>query len=117
MSKQTTICVSPETLKTWNELSARTRIPISTLVKEITENIQKMLDLQEVGRTLLFMSDFSPDNRHIVHIRVSDANTFGIPPELPMSEVEKAFGYARDPKTNTVIDLREKSQELKKGEK
>jgi len=111
MSKVTTISVSQETLATWNELSERTRIPISRLLKEITENIQKQLDLMQAGRCLNFLTDLYIDkqtaNLPKTIIRLSDANSFGldaIPAEL-RKEVLKAFDYDEN-----FHDLREKKE-------
>lgn len=94
-SKQTTLTVSQETLATWNELSERTRIPISRLLKEITENIQKQLDLMQTGRCLNFMSDLYIDSKTAnlpkTIIRLSDANSFGLdglPPEIRKEVLE-----------------------------
>ena len=85
----TTISVSPETLATWNELSEQTRIPISRLLREITENIQKQLDLMQAGKCLNFLTDLYIDKKTAnlpkTIIRLSDANSFGLdalPPEL-----------------------------------
>ena len=114
MSKQTTISVSPETLATWNELSARTRIPISTLLKDISETIQKQLDLMESGKKLLFMADFyNKDNVPKTIVRLSDAFTAGIPSELNRDEVLKAFGY--EMKDGHLIDTTEKKEEVAKA--
>ncbi len=117
MSKQTTMSVSPETLKTWNELSERTKIPISTLVKEITENIQKQLDLLSPSNRLVFFSDLYIDKKTanlpktVILIRLSDSSSFGfdsIPDELkPL--VLKAFGYKRG-KNGELIDTTEKEE-------
>lgn len=107
----TTISVSPETLATWNELSERTRIPISRLLREITENIQKQLDLMTRDRCLNFLTNLYIDSKVATLpktiIRLSDANSFGldsIPAEL-RSDVLKAFDYSTDGK---FTDLREK---------
>ena len=115
MSKQSTISVSPETLATWNELSSRTRIPISTLLKEITENIQRQLDLLQDGRTLSFFTDLYIDSKvanlpkTVILIRLSDSVSFGldsIPDEL-RPQVLKAFGYEHT-KDGRLIDTTEK---------
>lgn len=110
MSKQTTISVSPETLATWNELSNRTKIPISTLIKDITANVQKQMDLMQQGH-LLFLTDLYIDSKTAnlpkTIIRLSSANSFGldsIPAEL-RNDVLKAFDYSTDGK---FTDLREK---------
>ena len=115
MSKVTTISVSPETLATWNELSKRTRIPISRLLKEITENIQKQLDLMQSGRCLNFLTDLYIDKKTAnlpkTIIRLSDANSFGLdalPPEL-RKEVLESFGYVHNEK-GTLIDTTEKPE-------
>jgi len=119
LSKQTTISVSPESLATWNELSARTGIPISTLLKEITESVQKQLDLMQPNRKLLFMADLYIDkqtaNLPKTIIRLSDANSFGfdqIPQEL-RKQVLDAFGYSTDGK---FTDLTEKPEQTEKQE-
>ena len=114
MSKVTTISVSPETLATWNELSERTRIPISRLLREITENIQKQLDLMQPNHTLNFLTDLYID-KHTANlpktiIRLSDSNSFGldsIPAEL-RNEVIKAFGY--EIKDGHFVDTTEKPE-------
>lgn len=115
VSKVTTISVSQETLATWNELSERTRIPISRLLREITENIQRQLDLMQAGRCLNFLTDLYIDkntaNLPKTIIRLSDANSFGldaIPNEL-RKEVLKAFDYSTDGK---LTDLREKKPDV-----
>ncbi|MGA2522906.1 MAG: hypothetical protein ABSF65_01985 [Candidatus Bathyarchaeia archaeon] len=113
MSKQSTISVSPETLSTWNELSTRTGIPISTLIKEIAESVQKQLDLMQTNRKLLFMSDFyNKDNVPKTIIRLSDYNSFGFDqiPQEYRKIVLDAFGYSTDGK---FTDLREKKESEK----
>jgi hypothetical protein len=115
MSKVTTISVSQETLATWNELSERTRIPISRLLKEITENIQRQLDLMQTGRCLNFLSDLYIDkqtaNLPKTIIRLSDANSFGLDhlTKEQRDEVLKAFDYSTDGK---FTDLREKKPDV-----
>jgi hypothetical protein len=105
MNKQSSISVSPETLATWQELSARTRIPIARLLKEITANVQKQLDLLDPDRTLNFFTDLYIDShtpnlpKTLIIIRLSDATSFGLdflPVEL-QEQVMKAFGYERQP--------------------
>ncbi|MGD0644391.1 MAG: ribbon-helix-helix domain-containing protein [Candidatus Bathyarchaeia archaeon] len=111
MSKVTTISVSPETLATWNELSERTRIPISRLLKEITENIQKQLDLMKPNTTLNFLTDLYIDSKTAnlpkTIIRLSDANSFGLDhlTKEQRDEVLKAFDYDEH-----FHDLREKPE-------
>lgn len=116
MSKQSTISASKETIKTWNELSKRTRIPISTLLREISESIQKQLDLLEPNKKLLFMADFyKKDNVPKTIIRISDANAFGldqIPSEF-RNDILKAFSYSTDGKFTDLRDLEKKESEKK----
>jgi hypothetical protein len=106
------IRVTVEAKKTWDEFLARTHSYGTETFSQLMEQLQLLLDIMEDGKKLLFLFDFDNKNK-MVHIRLSDAlmSSFAeIDPEM-RAEILKAFGYSTDGK---FTDLREKPKEEKK---
>ena len=108
--KRTTICLDLADALVYREFSERTSTDLIQIFKMFAKELKKALDDKDEEKRILFMFDYDLKNS-MIHLRLSNSflgvgslDALG----LPREEIEKAFGYVRDPKTNAIIDTTEK---------